>query len=105
MIRLGLALYDGLARGSSLKRAEGVDLRGTPFGAPLRPEFAHGFAYSDLATDDARLTLLNVVSAAQLGAQAMTRTKLVGARREGGAWRAVLQARTARSGNAQRASW
>ena len=91
MIRLGLALYDGLARGSSLKRAEGVDLRGTPFGAPLRPEFAHGFAYSDLATDDARLTLLNVVSAAQFGAQAMTRTKLVGARREGGAWRAVLQ--------------
>ena len=91
MIRLGLALYDGLARGASLKRAEGVDLRGTPFGAPLRPEFAHGFAYSDLATDDARLTLLNVVSAAQLGAQAMPRTKLVGARREGGEWRAVLQ--------------
>ena len=92
MIRLGLALYDGLARGSSLKRAQALALRGTPFGQPLRPEFAHGFAYSDLATDDARLTLLNVVSAAQLGAQVMTRTKLVGARREGGAWKAVLQA-------------
>lgn len=92
MIRLGLALYDGLARGSSLKRAEGVDLRGTPFGAPLRPEFARGFAYSDLATDDARLTLLNAVSAAQLGAQVTARTKLVGARRAGGEWKAVLQA-------------
>jgi glycerol-3-phosphate dehydrogenase len=91
MIRLGLALYDGLARGSSLKRAEAVALHGTPYGAPLRAEFTHGFAYSDLATDDARLTLLNVVSAAQLGAKVMTRTKLVGARREGGEWRAVLQ--------------
>ncbi|MBZ0131911.1 MAG: glycerol-3-phosphate dehydrogenase [Rhodocyclaceae bacterium] len=92
MIRLGLALYDGLARGSSLKRAQALALRGTPFGQPLRPEFAHGFAYSDLATDDARLTLLNVVSAAQLGAQVMTHTKLVGARREGTTWTAVLQA-------------
>jgi glycerol-3-phosphate dehydrogenase len=92
MIRLGLALYDGLARGSSLKKAQALDLPGTPYGAPLRPEFAHGFAYSDLATDDARLTLLNVVSAAQLGAKVMTRTKLAGARRQGGEWRAVLQA-------------
>ncbi len=92
MIRLGLALYDGLARGSSLKKAQALTLRGTPYGAPLRAEFTHGFAYSDLATDDARLTLLNVVSAAQLGAKVMTRTKLVGARREGGEWRAVLQA-------------
>jgi glycerol-3-phosphate dehydrogenase len=91
MIRLGLALYDGLARGSSLKRAEALALRGTPYGAPLRTEFTHGFAYSDLATDDARLTLLNAVSAAQLGAKVMARTKLVGARRAGGEWRAVLQ--------------
>ena len=91
MIRLGLALYDGLARGSSLKRAQALALRGTPFGTPLRPEFAHGFAYSDLATDDARLTLLNVFSAAQLGAQVRTRTTLLDARRDGKAWRAVLQ--------------
>jgi len=91
MIRLGLALYDGLARGSSLKQAQALALPGTPWGAPLRAEFTHGFAYSDLATDDARLTLLNAVSAAQLGAQVMPRTTLAGARREGGEWRAVLQ--------------
>lgn len=91
MIRLGLGLYDRLARGASLKRAEAADLRGTPLGAPLRPEFARGFAYSDLATDDARLTLLNAVSAAQLGAQVLTRTRLIGARREGNLWRAELQ--------------
>ncbi len=92
MIRLGLALYDGLARGSSLKRAEALALRGTPFGEPLRPAFTHGFAYSDLVTDDARLTLLNAFSAAQLGAQVRTRTRLVAARRAGAEWRAVLQA-------------
>lgn len=92
MIRLGLALYDGLARGASLKRAEALALPGTPYGAPLRAEFTRGFVYSDLVTDDARLTLLNVVSAAQLGAQVMTRTRLVGAQREGGEWRAMLQA-------------
>ncbi len=92
MIRLGLALYDGLARGSSLKRAQALSLRGTPYGEPLRPEFTHGFAYSDLATDDARLTLLNVMSAAQLGAQVRPRTQLVGAHREGHEWQAVLQA-------------
>ena len=95
MIRLGLALYDRLARGSSLKRAQALSLRGTPYGEPLRPEFTHGFAYSDLATDDARLTLLNVMSAAQLGAQVRPRTQLVGARRvghDGDEWQAVLQA-------------
>ncbi len=91
MIRLGLALYDRLARGSSLKPAEALALRGTPFGEPLQPVFAHGFAFSDLATDDARLTLLNAGSAAELGAQVLTRTRLVGAQRAGGAWRAVLQ--------------
>ncbi len=91
MIRLGLALYDGLARGSSLKRAEALKLGATPYGAPLRPEFTHGFAYSDLATDDARLTLLNAISAAQLGAKVMTRTGLVSARRENRKWKAVLQ--------------
>ena len=91
MIRLGLWLYDSLARGSSLKRAQPLDLRDTSFGEPLRQAFTHGFAYSDLATDDARLTLLNAVSAAQLGAEVRTRTQLAGARREGGQWRAVLQ--------------
>ena len=91
MIRLGLALYDRLARGSSLARAEALDFRGTPYGFPLKPEYARGFAYSDLVTDDARLTLLNVVSAAQLGAKVLTRTRLAGVRREGGLWRATLQ--------------
>ena len=92
MIRLGLALYDRLAGRSSLARPEAIDLRGTPYADALKPGFERGFAYSDLAADDARLTLLNVVSAAQLGAKVLTRTRLAGARREGSQWRAVLEA-------------
>ncbi|MBI3140437.1 MAG: glycerol-3-phosphate dehydrogenase [Rhodocyclales bacterium] len=92
LIRLGLALYDRLAGASSLARAKAIDFRGTPYAPPLRPEFTHGFAYSDLATDDARLTLLNVFSAAQMGAAVRTRTRLLAARREGARWRALLQA-------------
>jgi len=91
MIRLGLGLYDLLAGGSSLAHAESVDLHSSPYGYPLQAQFARGFAYSDLATDDARLTLLNVISAAQLGAQVLTRTRLVAARREQGEWRATLE--------------
>lgn len=86
MIRLGLALYDGLARGSSLPRAAQLRFADTPIGEPLRPEFADGFAYSDLATDDARLCVLNAVSAVQLGAVVRTRTRLECARRSGGTW-------------------
>jgi len=103
MIRLGLALYDGLARGTwggragkgprmpGLKPASSLALRASLFGAPLKAELIHGFSYSDLATDDARLTLLNVVSAAQLGAQVMTHTRLVSATREEGMWNATLE--------------
>jgi len=86
MIRLGLALYDGLARESSLARARSMHFPGTPFGQPLRPEFGDGFAYSDVATDDARLCVLNALSAAQLGATLRTRTRLQGAHRSGGIW-------------------
>ncbi len=90
MIRLGLGLYDALARGSTLPRAAAVSLRDSPLGAPLRPDFTHGFVYSDLATDDARLTLLNVVSAAQLGARVLTRTRLQAVQRQGSLWQVTL---------------
>jgi len=96
MIRLGLALYDGLARGSSLAPAQHLRFAGTPYGRPLRDAFTDGFAYSDLATDDARLCLLNVVSAAQLGAVVRTRTRLVEAHRADGSW----QVRCAAAGGA-----
>jgi glycerol-3-phosphate dehydrogenase len=50
-----------------------------------------GFAYSDCRTDDARLTIVSARDAALRGAEILTRTALVAARREAGVWRVVLR--------------
>ncbi|HEY9239140.1 MAG TPA: FAD-dependent oxidoreductase, partial [Burkholderiaceae bacterium] len=73
MIRLGLFLYDHLARREVLPGSATVDLRGGTLGAPLKPRFSKGFAYSDGWVDDARLVVLNAVDAAARGAQVLTR--------------------------------
>ncbi len=91
MIRLGLWLYDRLGGRISLEKSGRVELRGTPWGEPLRDEFVTGFAYSDTATDDARLVIATLRSAQQHGAEILPRTRFVGARREAGAWRVTLQ--------------
>jgi glycerol-3-phosphate dehydrogenase len=41
--------------------------------------------------DDARLVVLNAVGAREMGAEVLTRTPCIGARREGGAWTAELR--------------
>jgi len=90
MIRAGLFLYDHLARRSSLPGSQAVRLDAPPYGAGLRRQFRHGFAYSDCRVDDARLVIANAMDARHRGAVVLTRTECVGARREGGAWRARL---------------
>src|SRR5574340_252871 len=55
MIRIGLLLYDHLARREWLPPSRGVDFRRHPAGAALQPRFTRGFAYSDGWVDDARL--------------------------------------------------
>ncbi|HJS31299.1 MAG TPA: glycerol-3-phosphate dehydrogenase, partial [Alphaproteobacteria bacterium] len=90
MIRLGLWLYDHLGGRSVLPESRAVDLRTSGFGRGLRPELTRGFVYSDCWVDDARLVVLNARDAADRGAVVCVRTGLVSARREDGAWRAVL---------------
>ena len=92
MIRIGLFLYDHLARRVSLPGSVGLDLANDPRGAPLKPEFKRGFEYSDGWVDDARLVVLNAMSAQQMGADILTRTAVTSARREGGLWQATLTA-------------
>ncbi len=87
MLRIGLFLYDHLGRRGGLKSAESLDLTKGPIGAPLKPEFHHGFAYSDCWTDDARMVTLNAMSARELGAEIRVRTRVIEARRENGVWR------------------
>jgi glycerol-3-phosphate dehydrogenase len=93
LIRLGLFLYDHLARREVLPGSEGVDLRGHPAGAVLKPEFSHGFVYSDGWVDDARLVLLNALDAVAHGATVLTRTRCTEARRSAQGWTARLERR------------
>src|SRR6185369_1108362 len=90
MIRAGLFLYDHLARRASLAGSDAVRLDRPPLNSGLKPEFRHGFEYSDCRVDDARLVIANAMSARELGAQILPRTECVGARREDGIWHATL---------------
>jgi glycerol-3-phosphate dehydrogenase len=91
MIRAGLFLYDHLARRELLPDSGAIDLRTHRVGAPLKPEFKRGFAYSDGWVDDARLVVLNAIDAAEKGAAVFTRTICESAQREGDRWRANLR--------------
>ncbi|MBM3357315.1 MAG: glycerol-3-phosphate dehydrogenase [Betaproteobacteria bacterium] len=92
MIRAGLLLYDYLARRNTLPGSRAVDLRTSPYGAGLKPEFGRGFVYADCWVDDARLVVLTARAAAGLGATVLPRTICTAARRANGTWSATLRA-------------
>ncbi len=91
MIRLGLFLYDHLAKREVLPASTTIDLRHGPIGEPLKPRFSKGFVYSDGWVDDARLVVLNAVDAAARGAEVLTRWRCINAQRTATGWRATLQ--------------
>ncbi len=90
MIRLGLFLYDHLARRSLLPGSQPVRLDAPPYRHNLRPELRHGFAFSDCRVDDARLVIANAADAAARGARIRVRTQCLSARRTAGGWQATL---------------
>jgi glycerol-3-phosphate dehydrogenase len=91
MVRIGLWLYDHLGRRVSLPGSKAVRFPHVEYSAGLKSELKAGFVYSDCRVDDARLTVLNAVSARQKGATVRTRTRFSSARREAGAWQAELE--------------
>ena len=91
MIWLGLLLYDHLGGRKLLPKSRRLDLSHDLAGKAIKPEFRTGFEYSDCWVDDARLVVLNALDAAARNARILTRTALVTARRENGAWRAELR--------------
>jgi glycerol-3-phosphate dehydrogenase len=93
MIRLGLLFYDHLGRATSLAGSRGVRLDASPYGDGLKPGLKHGFVYSDCRVDDARLVIGVARAAHALGAEILTRSELISAHREGGAWRVRLRDR------------
>lgn len=90
MIRLGIFLYDHLARREVLPASETIRFAGHPAGAPLKAQFTTGFVYSDGWVDDARLVVLCAIDAAERGAQLFTRTRCTKAERGAETWTARL---------------
>ncbi len=88
MIRAGLFLYDHLGKREKLPASRGVRFGA---GSPLKSEINRGFEYSDCWVDDARLVVLNAMSAREHGAHIHTRTRCVSARRSKGLWHIHLE--------------
>ncbi|MFN9634030.1 MAG: glycerol-3-phosphate dehydrogenase [Erythrobacteraceae bacterium] len=87
LLRMGLFIYDHLGGRKYLPAAQSVDLTRHPAGAPLKPEYTRGFAYSDGWVDDARLVVLNARDAADRGADVRTRCEVTALRRTSDHWR------------------
>ncbi|MCB9993638.1 MAG: glycerol-3-phosphate dehydrogenase [Hyphomicrobiaceae bacterium] len=88
--RTGLFLYDHLGGRENLPPTRTLDLKSHPAGRALKPIYSQAFEYSDGWVDDARLVVLNARDAANRGATILTRTRLDGAERRDGLWRATL---------------
>jgi len=88
MIRIGLFLYDHLAKRETLRASEGLKFDGN---SDLKPEITQGFKYSDGWVDDARLVIYCALEAQRHGASIMPRTKVVSAQRVDGQWAVELQ--------------
>lgn len=91
MIRLGLFLYDHLARRHVLPHSKYLRLNENSRGTPLQSKFNRGFSYYDCFTDDARLTLLNALAAKEKGATILTRHKFISAQREKNSWKIKIK--------------
>lgn len=90
LIRLGLFLYDHLAKREVLPASTGLDLGQHAAGQALHPRYTRGFAYSDGWVDDARLVVLNAMDAQARGATILTRTRVTSAQRSTSGWVATL---------------
>lgn len=91
MLRLGLFLYDHIGGRKRLPATRSVNLTRDVTGAPLRPEFRHGFEYSDCWVEDSRLVVLNALAAAELGALIRPRTRCVSADRAADLWHVTVR--------------
>lgn len=86
LVRLGLFVYDHLGGHRHLPGTSSIDLTACEAGAYLKENLRRGFEYSDCQVMDSRLVVLNALDAAEKGAEIRTRTRCLGARREGTLW-------------------
>lgn len=91
LIKLGLFLYDHLAKRKRLGKSYSIDLRQSRFGKPLKKFVKEGFVYSDCWVEDSRLVVLAALDAAQRGAQINPYTALVRAEKADHLWRITVR--------------
>jgi glycerol-3-phosphate dehydrogenase len=91
LIRLGLYLYDHLARRDILPASEKINLTLHRAGMPLVPDLSNAFVYSDAWVDDARLVVVNAMDAREHGATILTRTTCRHVIKEGFGWQVTLE--------------
>ncbi|TCW15876.1 glycerol-3-phosphate dehydrogenase [Vibrio crassostreae] len=87
MIRCGLFLYDNLGKRTTLPGSKTVNLAKSGL---LKPEMKTGFEYSDCWVDDARMVLLNVLTAKENNAEVRNYCRVEKAHREGGIWHVTI---------------
>jgi glycerol-3-phosphate dehydrogenase len=90
MLRLGLLLYDNLARRKIVPGSRRIDLRQDRAGRALAPRFTRAFRYWDGWVDDARLVVANLQDAAAKGASILPRTRVEQAVYDGVQWTLTL---------------
>ena len=91
LLRTGLFIYDYLGGRKILPATRRINLRTDPAGRALQPRFTHAFEYSDCWVQDSRLVVLNARDAAARGANILTQTKVISAKRQGDLWRIVTE--------------
>ncbi len=96
MIRMGLFLYDRLAKRNQLPRSKKITCDST---SPLIPAITTCFEYSDGWVDDARLVILNAKAAQLNGAEIQPRTTFLRAENQAGLWHATLQCQNGKQQN------
>ncbi|WP_428243929.1 glycerol-3-phosphate dehydrogenase [Gynuella sp.] len=84
MIRIGMFLYDTLAKRNVLPGSR--FLRFDPDQSPLKADISKGFEYSDCWVDDARLVVLNAMQLRDKGGDVFTRHTFTGASQQNGVW-------------------
>ncbi|ASK79404.1 glycerol-3-phosphate dehydrogenase [Paraphotobacterium marinum] len=90
IIRLGLFLYDHLARRTILKPSYKVKLNNE---GHFKKNLKTGFEYSDCWVDDARLVLLNAMDAKENGAEVRNYCQIVKAKRFKNMWVVTIKNR------------
>lgn len=91
LVRLGLFLYDHLAKRKRLGPSYKVNLRESRFGKPLKSYVKDGFVYSDCWVEDSRLVIETAIDAASRGAEIHNYMRFVRAERVDHLWRIFIQ--------------